>query len=379
MGLYEQALLNLESGACLVQYGEIEQGIEALEQAINLLDQNQNEMEQASARLWLAIAIYDKDTETALSLMRKFLPAKKNWSIATPLMVNAGRIADWAKRTPTFDVDDSLIVDFFQHAEKISENLSKLRMELQQVSTKDTEQMMLEFCTFGNVRVYRNGRELKMSDWQTREAKELFFFLLQSPPLTKEKIGLVFWPDITPARLKMRFKINIYRIRQALGQDVLLFDSGQYYFNKKLNYKWDREQFDNLIKLAEKASNRHEVQERALSIIRGPYMADLHTDWADSDRFHYKEVIQRTMVELAEFYLRDGQVSRSLQIARKIIESDSLVEIGHRLLLQTYAALDDQVNLVRHYREYERILNDELGIQPSSSFLALYDELIQNI
>ena len=29
-----------------------------------------------------------------------------------------------------------------------------------------------------------------------------------------------FWPDLSPARIKMRFKINIYRIRQALGQDA---------------------------------------------------------------------------------------------------------------------------------------------------------------
>jgi LuxR family maltose regulon positive regulatory protein len=357
LGLYEQALLYLESGICLVQCGNTEQGIEALEQAINLLDQNQNEMEQASARLWMAIAIYENDPEAALSLMKKLLPAPKSWSMATPLMVNAGRIVDWTKRTSMFGIDDPLIVDFFQEAEKINENLSKLRIELQQVSTKDTEQTTLEFHTFGNVRVYKNGHELKVSDWQTREAKELFFFFLQSPPMTKEKIGLVFWPDITPARLKMRFKINVYRIRQALGQDVLLFDAGQYYFNKKLSYKWDREQFDNLIKMAEKASNRHEVLVRALSIVQGPYMGDLHTDWADSDRFYYKEIIQHTMVELAEFFLRDGQVSRSLQIARKIIESDSLVEAGHRLLLQAYAALDDQVNLVRHYHEYEKILN----------------------
>ncbi len=379
LGLYEQALLYFESGTCLVQYGNTEQGVEALEQAINLLDQNLNEMEQASARLWMIIAIYEKDTETALSLLNELLPVQKNWSKATPLMINAGRIVDWIKRTATIDVDDLLVVDFFQQAEKINENLSKFRIELQQVATKDEKKTTLEFCTFGNVRAYKNGRELKVSDWQTREAKELFFFLLQSPPITKEKIGLVFWPDITPARLKMRFKINIYRIRQALGQDVLLFDAGQYYFNKTLSYKWDREQFDNLIKTAEKASNRYQLLEQALAVVHGFYMADLHTDWADSDRFNYQEIIQQTMVELTEYYLQSGQISKSLQFARQIIENDSLVETGHRLLLQVYAALHDQVNLIRHYQEYERALSEELGIQPSSSFLALYNELIQNI
>ena len=75
----------------------------------------------------------------------------------------------------------------------------------------------LEITSFGDIVVRHNQRVVELSDWQTREARDLFLFLLQSPALTKEQIGLVFWPDISPARLKVRFKINIYRIRQAIG------------------------------------------------------------------------------------------------------------------------------------------------------------------
>ncbi len=378
LGLYEQALLYSERGACLLQLDKPEDAAQILENAVSLLEQNQNEMEQASARLWMAISLYKKEPGVAIAIMKEFLPDRKSWEKATPLMISAGRISDWLNSRRIL-LPEPMLVEFFKHANQINGYLQKLGQEFREKSIRISQPVHFEFYTFGQARVIKNGYELSSSVWQTREAKELFFFLLQSPPISKEKISIVFWPDITPARLKMRFKINIYRIRQALGQDSILFEDGLYRFNNTLVYKWDREIFDSLIKDAEKTLNRVSILEEALALINGPYMADMDTGWADFERLNYQEIYQQIMVELAGFYLKNGQTANCLQLARKVVETDPLLEAGHRLFLEAYAALQDQVNLVRHYQEYERILEEELGVQPSSSFLALYDDLMHKV
>ena len=85
------------------------------------------------------------------------------------------------------------------------------------------------------------------------------------------------------------------------------------------------------------------------------------------------------MVDLAEEYLANGQIESCIQVARQILKFDLLVEDGHRLLLQSFAAQHDQVKMVRHFQEYEKILDDELGLRPSAGFLALFEELMQQL
>ncbi len=242
----------------------------------------------------------------------------------------------------------------------------------------------LEIQSFGDVQVRHNQRTLALSDWQTREARDLFFFLLQSPPLTKEQIALEFWPDISPARLKMRFKTNIYRIRQAVGQDAVIFEDEHYRFNRSINYSWDREKFENLFRsLGQRQHSQSEtisILEESIGLLKkGPYLADVDAEWAIHDRLRYQDLYRELMLELAGKYLQDGRVRACLEAARLALRSDPLLEGAHRLIIQAYATLHDPAGMTLQYRQYQQILETELGIQPSSEISTLYQQLLDAI
>ena len=227
MGMYERALFNLELGCCWLESNKLEPAIVVLRDAVSLFNEGGNPMEQRIAQLWLEVASSVGFPDAAIIKIKELLPPERQWQMPTPLMIHAIRAGRWLKKRGSSQLfKDTTIRDFFEQAEQIRQSLPILyRSLIAQPEDANPESPRLDIRSFGNVQLVHNRQTVSLSDWQTREARDLFLFLLQSPPLTKEQIALEFWPDISPARLKMRFKINVYRIRQAIGSDAVIFEN----------------------------------------------------------------------------------------------------------------------------------------------------------
>lgn len=383
MGIFEQALFNLELGICWLEAGKLEPAVVVLRDAVSLFTEGGNQMEREVTRLWLETALFVKFPESAIHNLKEIMPPVREWQKPTPLMLQAGRSAQWLKKRGSTQLfKDPVLGKFLEQAEQIRGSLPALASRIAaetQAPAPDTP--LLDITTFGEVQVQRHQRTVGTSEWQTREARDLFFFMLQAPPMTKEQIALEFWPDISPARLKMRFKSNIYRIRQALGQNVILYENEKYRFNREIRYRWDREEFDALLQSArpEQDEARIDRLNRALELIKGSYMADLDAEWAVSDRLKYQDVRQELLVELAGLYLKTGQARKCLETASAALSFDPLLEEAHRLAIQAYASLHDPVGMTLQYRQYQQLLMTELGLQPSSEMNALYQQLLDAI
>ncbi|MBN2118447.1 MAG: tetratricopeptide repeat protein [Anaerolineales bacterium] len=383
LGIFERAIFDFELGCCWLDANKLELCMDMLRESIALFGQGGNQMEQAVAQLWLEIASSVQNPDEAASRLRDLLPARRDWEKPTPQMIHAGRAGRWLKKRGSPLLKDPVLKLFFEQAERIRESLPALCRKLRNINEKfPPVSPRLEITSFGDLEVRHNQQVVELSDWQTREARDLFLFLLQSPALTKEQIALVFWPDISPARLKVRFKINIYRIRQAIGQDAIVFEDDRYRFNRAINYSWDREEFDRLFEKLHQdlaRSEKRKLLEQAVALLRGDYLADLDADWAVLDRLRYQETYRYIMLELAAHYLGDGQAHNCLNTARRVLLSDPLLESAHRLIIQAYASLHDPANMTLQYRQYQQSLANELGLEPSLEISTLYEQLMATI
>jgi ATP/maltotriose-dependent transcriptional regulator MalT/DNA-binding SARP family transcriptional activator len=383
LGPYERALLSLETGRCLLESNQVELALDALQDASTLLLQGEYHLEQRVAELWLVTAIAQKDHVDAIARLQELIREEKDWYTPTPFMLNAGHALTWLKDIRESSQSTPVIEQFLSSAGKIKHRIPIWRSTIRQASRHVSLSLPeLKIVTFGNVKVYCDDRQLILSDWQTREARDLFFFLLHFPPMTKEQIALELWPDISPARLKMRFKINIHRIRRAIGQDAIVFEGEHYRFNRAINYSWDRETFDEILKSAyqdKRSVEKRALLEQANEIANGLYLADVNADWAIPERLKVQDVYQQMLLELGDIYLIDGQVQACLGIAKKILQTEPLFEAAHRLIIRVYAALRDPAGMARQYQQYQKALADEMGLQPSSEIVSLYEQLLKEI
>ena len=382
LGVYERGCFNLELGCCWLDANRLEPAITVLTDAAALFGEGGNPLEQGIARFWLEIASSVQFPKPAIEKVKALLPPQRAWQEPTPLMIHAGRAGQWLnKRGGHTLLEDRLLQKFFEQANQVRESLPGFSRHVNQITQAPTDPPHLEIISFGNVQVRYHQRVLSISDWQTREARDLFFFLLQSPPSTKEQIALHFWPDISPSRLKMRFKINIYRIRKALGPDVIVFENDRYRVNRAIAHSWDREKLDELFQALQHAAGPEKLKllKQATQLLKDPYLADLQAEWAVPDRVHYQDIYRDLMVELAGLYLHEGWAQACLETARLLLRMDPLLEGAYRLIIQAYATLHDPAGMTLQYRQYQQTLRTELGLEPSSEINALYEQLLDAI
>jgi ATP/maltotriose-dependent transcriptional regulator MalT/DNA-binding SARP family transcriptional activator len=199
--------------------------------------------------------------------------------------------------------------------------------------------------TFGSIEVIVNNRTLKISNWKTQTSRDLFLLFLAYPEgLTKEEVGVIFWPDASPSELKLRFKNAIYRMRHAIGSDVVNFQDNYYLFN--------------------------------LSLYKGAYLPPLDQTWVVTDRERYLGMFAKAAEELALLYMNNKEFEASLKISQSALKFDPYNEPIHRICMKLYAALGNKSAVSQQFNKCRTILLKEIGTEPSSQTIALYESLI---
>jgi len=239
----------------------------------------------------------------------------------------------------------------------------------------------LHIQALGRAQVTVDGSPVANADWQGQAARDLFFYLLTHPQgITKEAVGSIIWPDSSPAQLKLQFKNAIYRLRQALGQEVVLFDEDRYQFNRGVDYEYDVEIFLGKLAQAQAATDLDEqiaAFQSAIHIYKGPYLPEVEGEWAWWEQERLRQTHLEATVKLAELYLKAGTLTTVLEYCQRALTEDSCMEEAHRLAMRAHAAMGNQAAVVRQFRQCQKALLEEVDVPPSSQTVTLYEILVR--
>lgn len=239
----------------------------------------------------------------------------------------------------------------------------------------------LTIRALGRAEVAVNGQSIALKDWKTRVSRDLLFSLLEHPEgLTKEQIGLLFWPDASAETLKTRFKNAIYRMRSALEQEVILFEDSIYRFDTTLDYEYDVEILLYHLERGDEASepaNQIEAYTQALEQYGGPFMPDTEANWIYAKREKLRQLYQDTALQLAELHFEFGSKDTALEWCQRVLDEDPCIEEAHRLAMRIYASTGNRAGVVRQYTLCKQALEEEFDALPSQQTEELYAYLMQ--
>lgn len=238
----------------------------------------------------------------------------------------------------------------------------------------------LRIQAFGQEKVWLQNILITTGDWQVHAAKEMFFvFLAHSEGLTKEQVGLYMWPDASTEELDIKFKNTLYRLRSAVGKQVILLSEGMYRFNPMLEYAFDVEIFLTSIQRAnETEDSRQKIKHlsHAIQQYNGDYLPEVDEYWAIPDREKYRQMYIDALFTIASLYYEKEIYKSALRYCNQALEEDSVNEEVHRLAMQIHAVTGNKAEIIRQYEGCRQELEEKFDVEPSEQTQLLYDTLI---
>ena len=267
----------------------MKKSISFLKDAKECFTQDGRESETLWCLVWL-MAAYEQagQRENARGQFRELMGLRNKSTHA--LLITLYQASSWLKAMQGDAEIGRSLSGLLDKSSQLGERIISVRRVLRRhAQSIQMPAASLVIRAFGRAEVSVSGRVIPMSEWRTKSVRDLFFyFLFRQEPLTKEQIGEALWPETTdPQALKARFKDEIYRLRRAVGRNVIVFDEVYYRFNRSLDYEYDVEAFESYAARARKArdsARRIEWYQKAVDLVQGLYLSESDAPWVFDER-----------------------------------------------------------------------------------------------
>ncbi|HSV86610.1 MAG TPA: tetratricopeptide repeat protein [Levilinea sp.] len=379
---HENYLCDLEEGMLRVAAGSPQGALEPLRKAYEYFLNAGLLVEAARSCLYLAIANQQQgQTETASNYLAQSLTLVIEPEKQQPLIVNGywerERLAAFKDEQQTA----GLVAPYLRQIKQFEQRLPSLRRRLRQrASVVPFAPPKMIIRAFGKSQVRLNERLITGADWQTQAARDLFFILLSHPEgMTREMIGNIFWPDISPEELKLRFKNTIYRVRHAAGKQSIILQDEYYRFNRALDYEYDAEDFQKAIRQAQRVASAEEKINQyriAIRLYKGQFLPDIEEAWNLAERERLFQMYLEALRRVAELSFEGGQHQVALDYIHRALVADPCLEAAHRLAMRVHASMGNRAAVARQYDRCRQALLAEINAQPSQQTQQLLDTLM---
>lgn len=379
----ENHLCNLEYSLVKVKEGKAAEVVELLEKECLFFESGGHKVQSEKSHLYLTLAYGQiNNPEMMLKHLLKILSCLNEKYKPTLLIAAANRTYDQLQKLRDIDYAVDQLEELFISIEQFWNELPDLRRYLRQHAvTIHFAPPVLHIRALGKMQVRINKRLVSNSDFQTQAARDLLFMLLAYPEgITKEEIGLVFWPEATEREVKFRIKNTLYRLRHAIGRDAILLDQDNYRFNNALDYEYDVESFlkENALGLKAKDPLQKLTHFReAAKLYKGSYLPEIGETWVYAVRESLQQIAINILLQSAEIYLDMADFTLALDFCQRALAVDSCLELAYRLSFRIYAAMGDRAAVVKQYTRCCEVLSREINTEPSIQTQSLYLELIK--
>jgi LuxR family maltose regulon positive regulatory protein len=379
---YEMALAWAWQGKFLILLGEPHKAIESLKSALDIFIRERDLTNGNPARLLLSVALFmTGEKKQALNDLIRLLQSvsrSNNWNnLVIPARELKHQLRDMLEMA-AYNPDVSKLLSLVSDFEDL---LPALRRQIRQKTlTVPLGPPRLSIRGLGTMQVRLNNKLVTNAMWQTILSRNLFFYLLQHPAgISKEAVGLAFWPEAEPGEVKLRFKNAIYRLRRAIGKEVILFEDDRYLFNRSLDYEYDVDFFVNELAQAQIEEDPLEKLtrlQRAVQTYKGSFLPGLDELETITERERLQQIYENACVTAAELALSAGFYEEALNLGSRAIEVDPYIETGYQILFKVHAASGNKVSIVKLFKQLETVLQEELSTSPTTETIALYHSLI---
>jgi DNA-binding SARP family transcriptional activator len=241
---------------------------------------------------------------------------------------------------------------------------------------------------FGRFRIC-NAQEA-ITGLQQRRAQELFSYLLlhRNRPYPRETLASLLWEDADPAQARKYLRQALWQIQTVLqgvvGADArkpLTLDAEWVQLNSVECLSLDVAHFEHAVDACQgtQGVNLSDTQcedlEHVIQLYRGDLLEGWYQDWCLFERERLQNCYLTALDKLVACCDAHGRIDCGLAHAERILRCDPAEEQTHYHMMHLHWIAGHRTKAMRQYQRCEKILLQELGIQPSERTKKLYDQI----
>ncbi|MGK2962945.1 MAG: tetratricopeptide repeat protein [Gemmatimonadaceae bacterium] len=195
--------------------------------------------------------------------------------------------------------------------------------------------------------------------------------------ISRDRLQSFLWPDSPPEKSRHALDQLIYAVRRALGTDPIFSEGRDLRLDRSV-VRTDLEAF--AVAMRERRWE-DAVAEYGGPLLEGFYVSDNRDleSWIDSERMRIDQDYRSSLEALARSAALRGDNVTAVAWWRRLAASDPLSSRIAIEVIQALAASGENPAAIQHARNYERLVREELEIEPDPRIGALTSTLSPRI
>jgi DNA-binding SARP family transcriptional activator len=199
------------------------------------------------------------------------------------------------------------------------------------------------------------------------------YVALHQGPTTRLKVAGSLWLDVPEDRAMANLRSALWRLRRP-GVPVLEARGESLSLSPHVH-----------VDTQDLVATAHAVMDGAATMASGDLhqlasshdlLGDWYEDWVVVEREHIRQLRLQALELVAADFAHRGQFGRAIEIALAAVASEPLRESAHRVLITAHLAQGNRSEAIRQYVVYQRLMREELDLEPSPQMHALIDGAI---
>lgn len=244
----------------------------------------------------------------------------------------------------------------------------------------------IQIRLFGAPQIERDGQPILIPRRKTLAL--LAYLAVTSQVQSRETLATLFWPNYDQSSALANLRRDLSRLKELFGENMLTADRLHAGLVSRVEMSLDVTVFRALVKKTKKHAHTQEnlcgecfnTLTEAVEIYRGDFMAGFNlpdSPGFDEWRFFQGEELRQLLADalqrLINWHVSKGEYEQGIFYARRWLSLDRLHEPAHRSLMQLYAWSGQQAAALRQYQECQRILREELGVEPEEETRSIHE------
>jgi DNA-binding SARP family transcriptional activator len=219
----------------------------------------------------------------------------------------------------------------------------------------------LEVRAFGQGRVWVDGREV--TNWNGQLSRNLFFYLIDNPIITRDVVFQTFWPDMSVSAATNVFHVTKGNIHDALGFELIEFSGTYYHLTDNAHLIYDVNVFHEMSQSGMQSPDETLLL-TAYQLFKHSFLQDTEMPWVVTRREELELEYSETMSILSNLKMAAGEADSALGLNIRLLSKNRAREDLAERIMTLYLQRNKPCDALKIYNQTAQFLQETLRTVP---------------